>query len=198
MFERVMRARNVSLNASVSPAVEDRCVRHAWFVSFKAFLIEFCFATIGSNGRLAILETMLCRIANVNKTEVSLDSSKTNAGGRPAVSFHDPHFPLTQRPAAKSSLICTGIFGSNAAGECVPIHWQLLLAATTEDRKTLRFNFLRHVSSTRGSFGCEEERAWLCTISLNEKGRMNDEEFDKYVDKSIVPLYPDLEDTPGK
>ena len=36
----------------------------------------------------------------IDKTEVSLDGSKTNAGGRPAVSFHDPHFPLTQRPAA--------------------------------------------------------------------------------------------------
>ena len=68
-----------------------------------------------------------------NLHAVSLDGSKMNAGGRPAVSFHDPHFPLTQRPAAKSSLSCTGIFGSNAAGECVPIHWQLPTAAMTED-----------------------------------------------------------------
>ena len=51
MFERVMRAANVLLNASVSPGVEDRSVRwttysnlHAWFVSFKAFLVEFGFA----------------------------------------------------------------------------------------------------------------------------------------------------------
>jgi hypothetical protein len=80
-----MRATNVSLNASVSPAVEDRCVRwttysnlHAWFVSIKAFLIEFGFATIGSGGRLVFLEAMLRRIANVDKTEVSLDSSKTD------------------------------------------------------------------------------------------------------------------------
>jgi hypothetical protein len=129
MFERVMQATNVSLNASVSPAVEDRHVRwttysnlHAWFVSFKAFLIEFGFTTIGSNCRLLIMESTLRRIVNVNETEVLLDGSKTNVGGRPAVSFHDPHFPLTQRPAAKSSLSCTGIFGSNAAGECVPIH----------------------------------------------------------------------------
>jgi hypothetical protein len=27
---------------------------------------------------------------------------------------------------------------------------------------------------------------------MNEKGGMNDEEFDKYIDNSIVPLYPDL------
>jgi hypothetical protein len=156
MFERVMRATNVSLNASISHVVEDRRVRwtmysnlHAWFVSFKAFLIEFGFATIGSDGRLLIMEATMRRIVNVDETEVSLDGSKTNAGGRPAVSFHDPHFPLTQRPAAKSSLSCTGIFGSNAAGGGVPIHWQLPTAATSEDREKLRFDFLRHVSSTR-------------------------------------------------
>jgi len=158
---------NVLLNASVSPTVEDRRIRwttysnlHAWFVSFKAFLIEFGFAAIGSNCRLVISEAMLHRIVNVNKMEVSLDGSKTNVGGRPAVSFHNPHFPITQRPAVKSSLSCTGIFGSNAAGEYVRIHWQLPTAATTEDREKLRFNFLRHVSSTRGRFGCEEERVW--------------------------------------
>ncbi len=39
---------------------------------------------------------------------------------------------------------------------------------------------------------------WPCTIGLNEKGGMNDEEFDKYINNSIVPLYSDLEDTPGK
>ncbi len=39
---------------------------------------------------------------------------------------------------------------------------------------------------------------WPCTIGLNEKGSMDNEEFDKYINNSIVPLYPDLEDTPGK
>ncbi len=80
----------------------------------------------------------------------------------------------------------------------MPIHWQLPTAVTSEDREKLRFDFLRHVSSTRGRFGCEEERVWPCTIGMNEKGGMNDEEFDKYIDNSIVPLYPDLEDTQGK
>jgi hypothetical protein len=152
---------------------------HAWLVSFKAFLIEFGFATIGSDNRLLIMEATLRRIVNVDETEVSLDGSKTNAGGRPAVFFHDPHFPLTQRSAAKSSLSCTGIFGSNTAGECVPIHWQLPTAATSEDCEKLWFDFLRHVSSTRGRFGCEEERVWPCTIGMNENCGMNDEEFDK-------------------
>jgi hypothetical protein len=64
MFERVIRATNVSLNASVAPVVKERGrIRwttysnlHAWFVSFKTFLIEFSFAAIGSNGKLVFLE----------------------------------------------------------------------------------------------------------------------------------------------
>ncbi len=63
MFERVIRATNVSLNASVAPAVKERRIGwttyanlHAWFVSFEAFLIDFGFATIGSNGELVFLE----------------------------------------------------------------------------------------------------------------------------------------------
>jgi hypothetical protein len=107
---------------------------HAWFVSFKTFLIEFGFATIGSDGKLVFLEEMLCWMVNVDETEISVNGSKTNAGSRPAISFHDPHFPLTKRPAAKSSLSCTGIFGSNAARECVAIHWQLPMAAMAEER----------------------------------------------------------------
>jgi hypothetical protein len=33
---------------------------------------------------------------------------------------------------------------------------------------------------------------------MNKKGGMNDDEFNKYIDNSIVPLFPNLEDLPGK
>jgi hypothetical protein len=87
MFNREIRATNVLLNASVSSAVEERCIRwmtysnlHAWFVNFRGFLIEFGFAMIGSNGELVILEEMLRWMVNVNETEISVDGSKMNAG----------------------------------------------------------------------------------------------------------------------
>jgi hypothetical protein len=72
------------------------------------------------------------------------------------------------------------------------------MAAMAEEHEKLRFKFLTHVWDTCGRFGCDEEWVWPCMIGLNEKGGMNDEEFDKYIDNSIVPLYPDLEDMPGK
>ncbi len=43
-----------------------------------------------------------------------------------------------------------------------------------------------------------EERIWPCTIGMNEKGGMTDVKFEKYIDISIVPLFPELEDTNGK
>jgi len=39
---------------------------------------------------------------------------------------------------------------------------------------------------------------WPCTIRMNEKDGMTDDKFEKYIDNSIILLYPDLEDTPGK
>ncbi len=57
---------------------------------------------------------------------------------------------------------------------------------------------MTHTLDTRGRFGCAEERIWPYTIGMNEKGRMTDVEFKKYIDISIIPLFPKLEDTPGK
>jgi hypothetical protein len=75
---------------------------------------------------------------------------------------------------------------------------QLPSSATTKERKRLCFKFLHHVLKTRGRFGCEEWREWLCTVGMNGKGGMNSKEFECYIDNSIVPLFPDLEDTPGE
>jgi hypothetical protein len=181
LYDRVMKSTNVSLNADVSPAVEERRVRWttyanllAWFNNFRAFLIEFDFAGVGDDGELMFTEAQLRQIMNVDETEISLDASNTRAGGRPAVSFHDPHLPATSRSTAKSSLACTGIFGSSAAGECVPPHFQLPTSATAEEREKIRFEFLTHTLDTCGRFGCAEERIWPCTIGMNEKGGMTD------------------------
>ncbi len=57
LYDQVMKSTNVSLNADVLPAVEERRVRwtayanlDAWFDNFRALLIEFYFAGIGDDG----------------------------------------------------------------------------------------------------------------------------------------------------
>jgi hypothetical protein len=93
--------------------------------NFRVFLVRFEFAGVGDNGDLTFAEEQKHWIKNINETKISVDASKTRAGGRPAVLFHDPHLPLTSRPVAKLLLACTGIFGSSTAGKCVPPHFQL-------------------------------------------------------------------------
>jgi hypothetical protein len=121
--------------------------------------------------------------------DLTLDRSNTRAGGRPAVSFHDPPLPATSRSTAKLLLVCTGIFGSSAAGKCVPLHFQLPTSATAEEREKIRFEFLTYTLDTRGRFGCAEEKIWPCTIGMNKKGGMTDVEFEKCINTSIVPLF---------
>ena len=72
-----------------------------------------------------------------------LNRSKMRAEGRPEVSINDPHLPMAERPVAKLAHKCTGIFESSAAGECTPIHFQLVSQATIYKRRTLQLNFFQ-------------------------------------------------------
>jgi hypothetical protein len=57
LFDRAMRATSVSLNAVVTPPVEERRLRwtaysnlHAWFRNSRVFLLEKDFALEGGDG----------------------------------------------------------------------------------------------------------------------------------------------------
>lgn len=49
-----------------------------------------------------------------------------------------------------------------------------------------------------GQFGHEEVTLHSVTYGLNERGGMNAVELDKYIEKNLLPLYPDIEDKPLK
>ena len=95
MFERVMQNTTVSLHAAVSVAVEERRILwttydnlHIWFTNWKAFLIKYEFCNYDKDTDTAsFTPEQLRRIFNVDETEISLDGSKTSAGGRPSVTY---------------------------------------------------------------------------------------------------------------
>ena len=111
---------------------------------------------------LFFFSEMLRRIANVDETELSLNGSETQVGGRPAISYWDPHLPMIMRSVAKSSLKCTCIFGSTAVGECIPVHHQLPTSATIAERQKFWNDFCHNLKKTRGRFGHDEVREWPC------------------------------------
>jgi hypothetical protein len=104
-----MKSTNVSLCAFIAPQAKERCIcswtRHAnllaWFDNFKIFLIEFGFVIFGCNGEPVFDEKTMHQILNLDAMDISVDRSKTIVGGRPEVSFHDPHLPMPSLTSAK-------------------------------------------------------------------------------------------------
>ena len=159
MHNCVMKGMTVLFNALVATPVKERRVRWTtysnllkWFQNFWAFLIKYEFTREGSNRELVIDDATKHRTLKINKTELLLDGSKTRAGDRPEVSFNDPCLPMVKRPVTKSAHKCTGIFGSSSAGECVPIHFQLVNHSTREDGRKLQFEIFQYIRYTRGKF----------------------------------------------
>jgi hypothetical protein len=105
-----MKSTNVSLCAFIAPQAKERCIhsltRYAnllvWFDNFKVFLIEFGFAIVGCNGEPVFDEKTMHQILNLDVMNISVDGSKTIVGGRPEVSFHNPHLPMPSLTSAKS------------------------------------------------------------------------------------------------
>ncbi len=74
----------------------------AWFDTFKVFLIEFGFAVVGCNGEPVFDEKRMHQILNLVVMDISVNGNKRIVGGRPKVSFHNPHLPMPSLTSAKS------------------------------------------------------------------------------------------------
>lgn len=169
-----------------------------WFDSWFRDIEALGFAKRDSEGELYIPEDQLSRILNVDETCLSIDDSKGQQGGRPAVSFFDPRLPQVGRGTSKSANTATMITGSTAAGKAIPPHFQFQTKAKSDETERIRIEAIKYMPKVLGKFGCDEVREWSVTLGLNEKGGMDDAEFFEYFKNNIVALYPDAKDKPGR
>ena len=79
----------------------------------------------------------------------------------------------------------------------LPVHLQVKSEAQAENMK-LSLEFLKGSRSVRGKYGFSEVKEIGMTLGANPKAGMDRKEFAKYLFSSIVPLYPDASDRPGK
>jgi len=152
MLDRVMRLTPVSFDAIIALPVEERRLLwttydnlHTWFMSFKEFCFKFEFATPNCNGDAVFLLEMLRRIGNLDETELSLDGSETQAGGRPAMSYRDPHLPM----------IILWEYCRRRAYSSPP---SASMSAMLAELEKLWYDFCRHLKKTRGQFGHDDVR----------------------------------------
>ena len=174
-----------------------------WFSTWKDTLINLGFARekeLGEegDGELAFFPGQKRRIGNVDETDGSIDDTTGQRGGRPPMTFFSPDVAGGATAVNKSGHTSTIICGSNADGEPFPPHFQLKTLAQSEERERTSIQWFVNCKDTIAQFGHSKRKAFPCTFGMNEKAGMNSVELDKYMDGSILPLYPDVQDKPGK
>ena len=90
------------------------------------------------------------------------------------------------------------ITGSTAAGEAIPPHFQFQTSAKTTDGMKLRLDMVDYMKTVEGQFGHKAPAKFDCTHGMNGKGGMDDDEFEKFMLNSMLPLWPNARDVPGK
>lgn len=205
LINRIVRNKNLDINASKMNSQEARRIAWTkskylsmWFDNWGDNLVSLGFAEKNENEDIHIPDDQLVRILNFDETCLSLDGSGSVAGGRPMAVFYNPHLPLVGRATSKTNATTTMITGSNAAGEAIPPHFQFMTAAQSEENQRLRMEMAIYFPPVVCKFGMDEAKPIQVSFGMNEKGGMDEIEFGKYVKNSIIPLYPDACDLPGK
>ena len=210
-FARKLRRETAdSLVIGDKNVMEDRRSRwttftnlNLWFSTWERMLIDLGFGRMkreGENcdGSVVFFEGQTDRIINLDETDGSMDNTTGQRGGRPNFVFYSNIISGGASRANKTSYSPTLIAGSTASGDPLPLHFQLKTMAQTNATEKVHVDFFQYTKDTYGKFGHPTRRCFPCTWGMNEKAGMNGEELEKYFMNSIVPLYPDVEDKPGK
>ena len=121
---------------------------------------------------------------------MSLDESDNIRGGWPEVFLYNPRIHKVGKTTLKSPLSSTMITRNNAFGKAIVPHFQFASKAKCYDMMRLQYDVVECIPCVLGQLGCEEERSWQKTFGQNEKGGMDEVEFEKYPLTSVVPFYP--------
>jgi hypothetical protein len=177
LIDRVVRDTATDIHAAKLNCAEDRRIRWTmyqnldlWFNSWEAFVVEYGFTTINQNGQLHFDEKMKMRVLNLDETNMSLDGSNSNRGGRPTATYYDLRFPQLGKATLKSALSTTMISGSTAAGEPLPPHFQFQTAAQSAEGEAIQIECIHYMLDVRGTFGHPTEQSFPILLGLNAKG----------------------------
>jgi hypothetical protein len=163
-----------------------------WFDTWEEEMLELGFAKRTKEG--VFQYTHPERIININETFLTLDdATQPGLAGRPVSVFYHPTGARTKRAANKSSITCTGLFGSTVTGFALPPHFQFKSTGNNGSKR-----ICTSIAATVPSrFRWIDKTLREPTFGCSGKGGMDAEEFMKYV-KSVHFLYPDCSDKNGK
>ena len=177
-----------------------------WFDNWKKFCLVYGFATpdemFDEEGTLiseiTFTEEQKRRIINLDETAVTMEGSDGGKGGRPPSVLSTKGVARTGTGSHKSDSSLTAIFAHNAAGEVAGPHLHFPSEATVENMRA-DLSWILGMPRGFGQFGFDSYRDDIpMTFGTNEKGGMDADAFRDYLQKNILPLYPDAADVPSK
>jgi len=149
-------------------------------------------------GMVVFFSGQTIRIINMDETDGSLDNTNGQRGGWKPMVFYAPNVGGGGTQANKSSYSSTIICGLNAEGKALPVYFRLKTSAKTQEREKFNLKFMEHARDVNCQFGHSQVKPFPCSFCLNDKAGMNAAKLEQYFYKTMLPLYPDLEDVPRK
>ena len=142
------------------------------------------------------------RIINMDETHHDL-SVTGDRGGPRCVMYHNPSLQRGSRRGVKSSRHVTGVYATNAAGETLPPMYIFDSCAKNDDNFRVRVQWLDGLPTVTGRYGCPTRVESSSFYSVRTRGSMDDSLLNDYIDKVLLPLYPNISkhatfDTSGK
>jgi hypothetical protein len=134
------------------------------------------------------------RIINMDETHHDL-SITGDRGGPRAVSYHNPALQRGARRKVKSARHVTGAYATNSAGEALPPFYIFDSCAKTSENFRVNVDWLVGLPSVTGRYGCPTLVESGSFYAVRPKGSMDDTLLNDYIERVIVPLYPNMHKT---
>ena len=131
------------------------------------------------------------RIINMDETHHDL-SITGDRGGPRSVVYHNPKLQRGSQRGVKSSRHVTGVYATNAAGEALPPMYIFDSCATIDENFRVRLQWLDGLPNITGRFGCPTRIESSSFYSVRSRGSMDDSLLNDYIDKVLLPLYPNI------
>ena len=116
-------------------------------------------------------------------------------GGSRSVVYHNPNYQRGYKRSVKAGRHVTGVYATNAAGEALPPMYIFDSGAKLEQNFRVKTTWLEGLPVIKGRFGCPELIEESSFFSVRSRGSMDDSLFIEYIEKVVLPLYPNISKT---
>jgi hypothetical protein len=170
---------------------EDECVR----LGFARMPLDD--RERDEKGHIVFFEGQERRFCNLDEMPFALDGAEATAGGRPAVTPSIDIVAEAGQTSDKTSQKCTVVFGI-IGDEPIPPLLIFPSGAKTAERMKIDSKKLLSFQQVHAQYGFDSKMYHDVTVAMSGKGGMNAVIFENWITEHVMPLWPDLEDVPGK